>query len=214
MKCRRVAVYRRLPRAANLARYSEIRLLQWRQLDFGRRILTEGYSKTAAGSGREIPLTSAALELLKFWSLNFPERKPNHYVFPAEQYGGAGKKDQFGFSGTTVYSTDPTQPIGAWKEAWEAAKKRAGVECRFHDLRHTGCTRLLEAGVSHPVLAEIMGWSASTAIRMIKEVYGHIGPSARRIAMDQLEAFMAAQKSSQGAQKGAQPEEREDARIQ
>jgi integrase len=52
-----------------------------------------------------------------------------------------------------------TQPIGNWKEAWEAAKKRAGralnpeaekpesLRCRFHDLRHTGCTRMLEAGV-------------------------------------------------------------------
>ncbi|MGH9353456.1 MAG: site-specific integrase, partial [Terriglobia bacterium] len=46
-----------------------------------------------------------------------------------------------------VHSTDPTKAIGDWKEAWEAARKRARVSCRWHDLRHTACTRMLEAGV-------------------------------------------------------------------
>ena len=161
-------------------RYSELRLLRWRQVDFGRRVVTVGDSKTDAGKGREIPLTSIAVNVLQSWSSHFPDRKPNHYVFPVEHYGEGGR----------MYDQDVTSPIGTWKEAWEAAKERAGVECRFHDLRHTGCTRLLEAGVSHVVVAEIMGWSTSTAVRMIREVYGHVGPAARRQAMDQLEKFM------------------------
>jgi hypothetical protein len=81
---------------------------------------------------------------------------------------------------------------------------RVVVECRFHDLRHTACTRLLDAGVSHPVVAEIIGWSASTAIRMIREVYGHINLATRQRAMEQLEQFMSAQNSSGSAQKSAQ----------
>ena len=123
----------------------------------------------------------------------FSKRKPNHYVFPSEHYGQGG----------IVYDMDPARPLTSWKEAWEAAKERAGVQCRFHDLRHTGCTRLLEAGVPYSVVAEIMGWSASTAVRMIREVYGHVGPAARRQAMDQFENFMTAR---EGAQKGAQSE--------
>ena len=130
----------------------------------------------AAGEGRVIPLSGAAREALGMWANIFPNRKPNHYVFPSEKYG----QGRVGRNSTT-YLTDPAQPIGTWKEAWEAAKIRAGVTCRFHDLRHTGCTRLLEAGVSHPVVAEIMGCSASTAIRMIFQVYGHIGlPAPQR----------------------------------
>jgi integrase len=161
-------------------RYSELRLLQWRQIDFGRRVITVGESKTDAGDGREIPLTSTATALLTAWAAHFPQRKPSHYVFASEQYGQNG----------AVYDIDPTRPLTSWKEAWEAAKVRAGVECRFHDLRHTGCTHLLEAGVPYAVVAEIMGWSASTAVRMIREVYGHVGPVARRQAMDRLEKFM------------------------
>jgi hypothetical protein len=95
------------------------------------------------------------------------------------------------------------------------AAESSGVECRFHDLRHTGCTRLLETGVSHPIVAELMGWSASTAIRMIKEVYGHIGLAARRHAMEQLDQFaISAENPSEGAQKGAQSEQEKNERIQ
>ena len=215
---------RSLPVAVTLAlhtcmRYSEIRLLQWRQVDFGRRVVKVGESKTAAGTGREIPLTSVAVQTLTFWAGNFPQRKPNHFVFPSEQYGGRGKDESFGFTGACVYDVDPTQPIGTWKEAWEAAKERAGVECRFHDLRHHACTKLLEAGVSHPVVAEIMGWSASTAIRMIKEVYGHIGLGAKRRAIEQVEAVHAvaaaeAENTAKGVQKGAQSEAGDAKQIQ
>jgi integrase len=214
---------RSLPIAVTLAletgmRYSEIRLLQWRQIDFGRQVLTVGQSKTDAGTGREIPMNSRLKQVLEFWAANFPHRKPNHYVFPFERYGGKGEDEKFGFNGSIVYNCDPMKPIGDWKEGWEAAKKRAGVECRFHDLRHLATTRLLEAGVSHPIVAEIMGWSASTAIRMIKEVYGHIGLAARRQAIDQVERYMLSQVApggdTTGAQKGAQSENHESEQVQ
>lgn len=114
--------------------------------------------------------------------------------------GAAGKEDSFGFvAGMVIYQTDPTRAIGDWKEAWEKAKKRAGailsgkaedeesepLQCRFHDLRHTAVTRLLEAGIPYPVVASMMGWSAATAIRMAKR-YGHIGSKALRDAADVL----------------------------
>ncbi len=122
------------------------------------------------------------------------------FVFPSEKYGAAGEEDSFGFTaGPVVYDTDPTRPTGDWKEAWEKAKERAGtilsgkaeeaesepLECRFHDLRHTAVTRLLEAGIPYPVAASMMGWSAATAIRMAKR-YGHIGSKALRAAADVL----------------------------
>jgi integrase len=182
-------------------RYSEIRLLQWYQIDFTKSELRVGISKTEYGDGRVIPLNTRIRTVLAFWAERFPHRKPNHYVFPTERYGGRGKDEAFGFSGSVAYDTDPTQPIGDWKEAWEAAKKRAGVTCRFHDLRHTGCTRMLEAGVPFSVVSDVMGWSASTAIRMAKR-YGHIGHKARREAVEKLEA--ATNFDLEGAQKWAQ----------
>jgi len=65
------------------------------------------------------------------------------------------------------------------------AKSKAGVTSRFHDLRHTACTRLLERGASLSVVASIMGWSASTTAKMA-ERYGHIGSEVQRAALDAL----------------------------
>ena len=161
-------------------RYSEIRLLLWQQVDFAARALTVGKSKTDSGTGRTIPLNMRVAAVLEFWASNFPDRQPTHYVFPSERYGAAG--DDFK---ACSYQTDPTKPIGRWKEAWEAAKIRAGVQCRFHDLRHTGCTRMLEGGVTFPVLAMIMGWSPATTVRMAKR-YGHIGQMALRTAVETI----------------------------
>jgi integrase len=162
-------------------RYSELRLLRWVQVDFVNRSLTVGRSKTEAGTGRVIPLNDSAIAILSHWANLFPERQPEHYVFPAERYGAAGD----GWKVPLIYASNPAQPIGRWKEAWEAAKIRAGVQCRFHDLRHTGCTRMLEAGVPFSVVATVMGWSTSTTVRMAKR-YGHIGQAAQRQAVATL----------------------------
>jgi integrase len=161
-------------------RYGEIRLLTWGQIDLAAATVTVGKSKTVNGAGRVIPLNFRALTSLQMLSTKFPDRLPEHYVFPGEKYGAAG--DEFT---ACVYQTDPTRPIGDWKEAWEAAKRRAKLTCRFHDLRHTAYTRMLEGGVPYPVVASIMGWSAATAIRMAKR-YGHIGQKAHRQAVGLL----------------------------
>lgn len=92
-----------------------------------------------------------------------------------------------------VVETDPTTPVGSLKEAWEtaravAAKADAALgKVRWHDLRHTCCTRLLGRGVSLPMVASIMGWSASTTVRMAQR-YGHIGEAAKRDALAKLDA--------------------------
>jgi integrase len=160
-------------------RYSEIRLLRWEQIDLNSCTLTVGLSKTPSGTGRVLPLNDRAVAILGFWASLFPIREPNDYVFPSERYGASGD------GSTVVYDCDPTKPIGRWKEAWESAKLRAGVSCRFHDLRHTGCTRMLEAGVPFSVVATIMGWSPSTTVRMSRR-YGHIGQAAQRQAVNAL----------------------------
>jgi integrase len=155
-------------------RLSELRLLRWMQINFATRSLRVGASKTEYGEGREISLNDRALAILTQWAASFPARRPEHFMFPAEKYGEGGP-----------YATDPTRPIGGWKTSWEQAKKRAGVVCRFHDLRHTACTRMLESGVPLSVVAAVMGWSPSTTILMSKR-YGHIGQAACAEAVKSL----------------------------
>ena len=76
------------------------------------------------------------------------------------------------------------------KKSIQKKRKTESLNCRFHDLRHTAVTRLLEAGIPYPVVASMMGWSAATAIRMAKaKRYGHIGSQALREAADVLGRF-------------------------
>jgi integrase len=157
-------------------RSAELRHLQWKQLDLHGGSIRVGRSKTAAGAGRAIPLNRRALETLREWAAQFDACEPAHFVFPSEKYGHNG----------VPYAIDASKPMGSLKEGWEVARKRARVACRFHDLRHTACTRLLEGGVPFAILAQIMGWSASATITMAKR-YGHIGDSSLRRAMSVLD---------------------------
>ncbi len=137
-----------------------------------------------------IPLNETALVTLQNWATNFPERTPKHCVFPCEHYGFAGNDRK-----PHAKTVDPSIPAGEMKSAWEAAKVKAAVECRFHDLRHTACTRLLERGASLPVVSSIMGWSPSTTAKMAKR-YGHIGADTLRVALDALAAPQTARRDT------------------
>ncbi len=111
------------------ARFNTIRMLQWGNIDFTNRCLKFGKDKTAAGTGRTVPLNHRAVETLTFWAQQFLNRQPEHYVFPLEKCGKTGKEDSFGFTGEVIYKTDPLQPIGDVKEAWEGAKRRTQRQC-------------------------------------------------------------------------------------
>ena len=178
-------------------RHTEIRRLRWKNLDLENRLLRVGESKTDAGRGRPIPLTQPAWAVLEMWASRFPSRSAEHCVFPSCENG----------------RLDPKRPVANWRTAWRNVTRRVecpacarpqnpGAVCtnreckadlrevksllaglRFHDLRHTAVTKLLENGVPFAVVAQIMGWAASTAMRMLKR-YGHIRPEVQRRALD------------------------------
>jgi len=162
------------------ARKNVIRTLQWKWINLINACIQFGKDKTPSGTGRIIPLNRRPLETLKLWAQRFPDREPEHYVFPAERYGASG--DVFE---ATAYATDPTKPVASIKEAWEGAKKRAGVKCRFHDLKHTAVSRMLDAGVPIAKIAKIVGWSPATMVRMSAR-YGHFGLEDLRGAVETI----------------------------
>jgi integrase len=148
-------------------RKSEIRLLRWGQVELFDRILTVGKSKTDAGEGRTIPLNAAAVKALADWATHFPNRQPEHYVFPKAE-------------GNTP--PDPTRPAKGWRTAWRNACKRAGLSVRFHDLRHTAITKLAEGQASDQTIMSIAGHVS----RQMLEHYSHIRIAAKRAALDAI----------------------------
>ncbi len=81
-----------------------------------------------------------------------------------------------------IYNQCPDRPIGSWKRAWTTARRLARVRIRFHDLRHTTVTRLLDAGCTLEQIAPILGWSAATMVEMMKR-YQHRSLENRRKTM-------------------------------
>jgi integrase len=117
------------------ARFNTVRTLQWRNINFSDRCLKFGKDKTAAGSGRTVPVNARLLETLKFWAQSFPDRRPEHYVLPQETCSQSGAEDSFGFGGEVIYETNPTKPVGGIKTAWQAAKRRTQRHCPHCDGR-------------------------------------------------------------------------------
>ena len=61
--------------------------------------------------------------------------------------------------------------------AWRRAKKKAGIDIRFHDLRHTWATRCIESGMSPAHVQYLGGWSSPKMMQRYmvletKELYG------------------------------------------
>jgi integrase len=67
-------------------RANELRGLAWAQVDFLEHALTVGKSKTAAGTGRMIPLNPRAVVVLTHWRGLFSGARPDHYVLQSVPY--------------------------------------------------------------------------------------------------------------------------------
>jgi len=114
---------------------------------------------------------------LTHWRGLFPGAQPEHYVFPHERYGLAGKDRKL-----CAYEIIPTEPMHRWKVAWESARRAARVSCRFHDLRHTFISRLAESQASDSTVMALAGHVS----RSMMERYSHIRMEAKRRAVDEL----------------------------
>jgi integrase len=142
-------------------RRGEILHQRWEDVDFARRLLYVTHSKTPEGEAREIPLTGRVFELL------CRNRKTEGLVFT--------------FKG---------KPIHSLKTSWKATLRRAGVRyTRFHYLRHTFNTRLLELGVVREVRMALLGHTFGDT----HENYEHVELPLKREAIRKLEAWLDAE---------------------
>lgn len=159
-------------------RAEELTGLQWLQVDFEQRTITVGRAKTAAGQGRVIPLGAAAWSTLEthaaWWASRFGNIGPDLHVFP---YG-------------SPQPNDPSRAVTTVSHGWNAIRKAAGVKCRWHDLRHSYCTKLAEAGVPESTMLALVGHMS----RQMLERYSHIRLQAKRDAVEGLTVGMAAHK--------------------
>lgn len=119
-------------------RKSEILTLKWSNVDLDTNVITLEHINTKTKTTRRIPINSALRKLLLEHKLKSGGRE---YVF-LNSYGNPYKRHD------------------SIKRAFESALRRAEINrLRFHDLRHTAATRMIEAGASIVAVSRILGHS-------------------------------------------------------
>lgn len=113
------------------ARFNTVRMLRWADIDFAapHPYIRFGKDKTKTSSNRNVRMSARLIDILKGWAANFPDRLPEHYVFPLEQYAGSGRDETFGFTVGIVRSSDPRRPTASIQGAWESMKLRTRRHC-------------------------------------------------------------------------------------
>jgi integrase len=141
------------------------------------------------------------------WLARFSDTGPESFVFPFHRVAIAGN-DRI----PHIYDVNLDRPMSpsSYRTAFETARRKAKIQLRFYDARHTFVTRLAE----NPVVSEetIRQLAGHVSPRMLGR-YAHIRAAARRAAISSLEISAEGSKSAnledEAAQKWAQSRERD-----
>lgn len=137
-------------------RRAEIFNLKWSQIDFKKGFIE--VLKTKSGKARKIPISTRLDTILR---------------------------DLFAVSNSEYVFINPAtnKPYVDIKKAFSSALEKAGINnFRFHDLRHTVATRMVESGADLLVVQEILGHdNIQTTMR-----YAHPVPENKKQAINYL----------------------------
>jgi len=141
-------------------RQAEILNLEWPQVDLFRKTLILQVQKN--GSKDTLPLNDGAMEILK------ARAKVRHIRSSNVFYNGNGNR---------INARDLLRAF------YSAIKKAKIAKLRFHDLRHTWTTRLIQAGADLHTVQKLGGWKT---ISMVMR-YAHHHPESLRPGIEILD---------------------------
>ena len=141
-------------------RFGELCNLTWEDVDLGTNstVTVQGHG-AKSGHTRHVPLHDEARDVLKAWRPK--QASGTAFVFP----GKAG-----------VRLTDVKT---SWRQVLKAAKI---MQFRFHDLRHTFASKLVQGGVDLNTVRDLLGHGD---FKMTLR-YSHLAPDNRRAAVARL----------------------------
>ena len=128
------------------ARYSEIRGLKWANIDFKNKQFY--FLNTKNGENRGVPMTDTIFSALKEYKNKTVRNINNDYVFTTKD----GRK------------------LIDMRVRFYKVLEVSGVECRFHDLRHTVASHIAMNGGSLLDIAQVTGHKT---MQMVKR-YSHL----------------------------------------
>jgi integrase len=141
-------------------RYGELTGLEWSAIDFRAKVLTVRGATAKGAKTRHVPMNAEALGVLKRWRA---------------QTDGKG----------LVFRNGDGSRIGTVKTAWLRLLADAKVaDFRWHDLRHSFASKLVQRGVDLVVVRELLG-HGDFALTLR---YAHLEPKQKAEAVARLAA--------------------------
>ena len=141
------------------ARKEEILSLKWSNIDFNKNTIELLHTKS--GKKRIIPLAKSLKKML----LKLKEYNNSEYVF--------------------INPTTGNRYVDIKKSFNNAVKKSELKKFRFHDLRHTFATRLIEKGVDIVVVKELLGHASITTTM----IYVHSDAERKMNAINLIDTY-------------------------
>ncbi len=159
-------------------RLGEISKLRWHQLDFDAGTISIGLTQKRSASASRVK-TNAGKR-----TIAMPDKLcpifADHAALIAKKLGPT-EQDWYVFPlCNRRRPVDPMRPVTNIKSAWTAVRLAAGIQCRFHDMRHTAYTDMIEDNVPDGVIEAIMGHIS----KEMKQRYCHVRMSAMRKAVN------------------------------
>ena len=141
-------------------RRSNIINLEWQQIDMQRKVAWINPEDSKSGKAIGVALNDTSCQVLR-------NQIGNHHKWVFVHREAANRND-----GTMTPEIRKMRVDN--NRSWNSALKRAGIEdLRFHDLRHTWASWLVQSGVPLSILQEMGGWES---IEMVRR-YAHLAPN-------------------------------------
>ena len=142
------------------ARRGEAMNARWEQFDLENGIWIKPAATTKQRRLHRVPLSQAAVELLRAIRSSVPADCP--WVFPGDIEGN---------------------PLTDIQNFWEGVRKKAKLgDTRIHDLRHTFASLLVSGGMTLPMVGRLLGHTqAQTTLR-----YAHLYDDPLREGLEQV----------------------------
>lgn len=168
-------------------RQGEILALKWSDVDFDSKVLYVNKSlskgekghelmdpKTASGK-RRITLDDETLEALRQHKINQHKEKL--------KAGPLYKNEDFVIASTVGSFVNPRNLTRTWYQLLDSAAEQGIKKIRFHDLRHTHASYLLNNGIDIKVVSERLGHAS---VEITYNTYIHILPNLQETAAKKM----------------------------
>lgn len=141
-------------------RRGELLALRWADVDLTGASLAVRGADAKTGETRHVPLNSDIVTVLKAWR---------------------GTDERGGY----VFAMSNGKAIDGTKTSWLGVAKAAGLtDFRFHDLRHSFASKLVQRGVDLNTVRELLGHAD---LKMTLR-YAHLAPAVKAAAVERLVA--------------------------